>query len=268
MVDFLPLIGIGLVIAMIAFMAYYWRAISDAIGHGMSRQRQASRKKSRRVQFLVSVAFWALAIYVLLNKCGGLLCNAPAQAATLPKDLTTAVTNSAPIPSLPFLDRVIQLNSLVQTNWFYIALAGLLVVSGVIMGRGIIVSWQETRAEALSQIGVVQAAGVVAVEDAFRILKTQPEKDARTRIINCYERMLHAAQRSGTMVTLDQTARELETSIRKMLVVKGPEIRELTSLFEEARYSLHPIVEDDAALAEKCLVGIAEELNIQLASDN
>jgi hypothetical protein len=74
--------------------------------------------------------------------------------------------------------------------------------------------------------------------------------------------MVQAAQGLGATVTSDQTARELETSIRRMLVIKGPAIRELTNLFEEARYSLHDITENDAAQAQLHLHGIAEEMNI------
>jgi hypothetical protein len=107
--------------------------------------------------------------------------------------------------------------------------------------------------------------GLVAVEDALRILKTQPELDPRTRIINCYERMVQAARAQGATVTSDQTARELETSIRKMLVIRGPAIRELTNLFEEARYSLHNITENDAEQAQGYLHDIAEEMNIPLS---
>jgi hypothetical protein len=77
--------------------------------------------------------------------------------------------------------------------------------------------------------------------------------------------MILAAQRLGATVTSDQTARELEKSIRKMLVIKGSAIRELTDLFEEARYSLHPINENDAEQAQQCLLGIAEEMNIPLS---
>jgi hypothetical protein len=253
---------------MIAFMVFHWRHLSDVIGYQLSNRRIAKRKQSRTMQTAVWIATWAIAVYILTAKCGGIFCRTPQQASSLPNTITGFVTGTGPGPTLPLLSTVIELSSLVQSNWFYLAFLGFLVVTSVIIARGVVVSWQETRAEALSQMPLPRAEGIVAVEDAIRILKTQPELDPRTRIINCYERMILAARHLGATITSDQTARELETSIRKILVIKGSAIRELTDLFEEARYSLHSITEDDAGKAEQCLLGVAEEMNIHSASDN
>ncbi len=158
-----------------------------------------------------------------------------------------------------------QFGNLVQTNWFYAAFFGLLVVTSVIVVRGIIISWQETKAELTGRVQAARVEAVTSVEDAFRILKAQPEADPRTRIINCYQRMVQAAQRLGASISSGQTARELETAISRMLMIKGSSLRELTDLFEEARYSLHPITESDAEQAQQCLLRIAEEMNITLS---
>jgi len=107
--------------------------------------------------------------------------------------------------------------------------------------------------------------GISAVEDAIHILESQEGTDPRTRIINCYQRMVQAAQHLGAPVTSDQTARELETAIRKMLMIRGPAIKELTELFEEARYSLHTITERDGEKAHERLLSIAEEMKIQVS---
>jgi len=263
--DLIPLIGLGLVVVMIAVMIFEWRNLSNAIGYQLSRKKVAKRKQSRTIQMVVWIATWAIAAVILTQKCGGIFCRTPSQAPSLPNTITGVVNGSGPGPTLPLLSTVIELSSLVQSNWFYLAFLGFLVVSSVIIARGVLVSWQETRADRINQMLLPRAEGVVAVEDAIRILKTQPELDARTRIINCYERMVRAAQRLGATVTSDQTARELEISIRKMLIVRGSAIRALTDLFEEARYSLHPITESDAEHAQQYLQGIAEEMNIPLS---
>lgn len=249
---------------MIGFMAVNWRHLSDALGYQLSRKGVVKKKQSRKLQMAVWVVTWAVAAYVLTQKCGGLFCRTPSQASGL-TDQFSFVSGSGPGPTLPLLSTVIQLGSLVQANWFYVAFLGFLVVSSVIVARGIIVSWEQTKADAISQMPLPNSEGVTAVEDAIRILKTRSELDARTRIINCYERMVQAAQRLGATVTSDQTARELETSIRKMLVIKGSAIRQLTDLFEEARYSLHLITENDAEQAQEYLQCIAEEMNIPLS---
>jgi len=250
---------------MIGLMGFHWRHLSDAIGYQMSKERVAKRKQSSSTQMLIWMATWAIAISILIQKCGGIFCRTPSQTPYLPTTINGFVNGSGPGPTLPLLSTVIELSSLVQSNWFYLAFVGFLVVTSVIIARGVLVSWQETRADAISQMPLPMAEGMIAVEDAIRILKTQPELDARTRIINCYERMVQAAQRLGATITSDQTARELETSIRKMLIIKGSAIRKLTDLFEEARYSLHPITENDAEQAQQHLQSIAEEMNIPLS---
>ena len=80
-----------------------------------------------------------------------------------------------------------------------------------------------------------------------------------------YQRMVQSAQRLGAGITSDQTARELEKAISMMLLIKGSSLRKLTDLFEEARYSLHPITETEAEQAQECLLRIAEEMNITLS---
>jgi len=263
--DLIPIIGLGLILVMIGIMIFEWRNFSNAIGYQLSRKKVAKRKQSRTIQMVVWIATWAIAVVILSEKCGGIFCRTPSQASSLPNQVTGFVSGSGASPTLPLLSAIVELSSLVQSSWFYLAFLGFLVVSSVIIARGVLVSWQETRADAINQMPPPRAEGVVAVEDALRMLKTQPELDARTRIINCYERMVQAAQRLGAAVTSDQTARELEASIRKMLLIKGSAIRELTDLFEEARYSLHPITENDAEQAQQYLQGIAEEMNIPLS---
>lgn len=248
---------------MLAIMVYNWRALSDAIGFGIAKKRKA-QKKNRTVQIIVWMATWLTAIVVLLQKCNGIFCQVPAQPTT-PSQIVTNAVGTGPGPSLPFLDVVIRLNSLVQSSWFYLAFLGFLVFSSVIIARGVMVSLKETKDEAVSELVVPNPEGAAAVTDAIRMLRTELEVDARTRIIKCYERMINAAQRVGLAITSDKTARELEASIRKMLLVKGAAIKTLTDLFEEARYSLHAITEDDVGIAQKCLVDIAHELNIPVS---
>jgi Domain of unknown function (DUF4129) len=250
---------------MIGFMAYNWRHLSDTLGFQLARKRSTNRKQSRSIQTAIWIAAWVIAVYVLASKCGGIFCRSTSQAQFLPGNITSVVSGSGPGPTLPLLSTIVEFTSLVQSNWFYLAFLGFLVLTSVIIARGVVVSWQETRADAMSQMPPPTAEGIAAVEDAIRILKTQPEIDPRTRIISCYERMVQAAQRLGATVTSDQTARELETSIRKMLVIKGSAIRELTDLFEVARYSLHPITEADAEQAQRYLQSIAEEMNTPLS---
>jgi uncharacterized SAM-binding protein YcdF (DUF218 family) len=245
-------------------LVYNSRLFSDSLGFGIARKRKAKKRGSMILQLIIAMAAWAIALQVLVFKCQGFFCstqrpvsNSTNFAGVVPENQTTA--------KLPLLGAANQFSSLVLSNWFYAAFFGLLVVTSVIVVRGIIISWQETKAELTGRVQAARAEAVTSVEDAFRILKAQPEADPRTRIINCYQRMVQAAQRLGASITSGQTARELETAISRMLMIKGSSLRELTDLFEEARYSLHPITESDAEQAQQCLLRIAEEMNIILS---
>jgi len=256
-----PLIGLGAMVVLIILLAYNWRLLSDALGYGMAGRRKQQKKKSRTIQIIVWAGAWLVAVQVLLQKCGGIFCK-PSQNSVL--QVQQFVTGSGPGPALPYVQAVTQLGSIVQTNWFSIAFLGLLAVSSVIIIRAVKVSWDESR-EKMIRLPGLRAEGISAVEDAIEILESQEARDPRTRIINCYHRMIQAAQHLGAPVSSDQTARELETAIRRMLMLKGPAIKELTDLFEEARYSLHPITEQDGEKAHESLVSIAEEMKLPVS---
>jgi hypothetical protein len=250
-------------VALIILLAYNWRLLSDGIGYGIAGKRKQKKRQSRTLSIIVWMATWLIAVQVLLQKCGGIFCH-PSQNAGVTSQVQQLVTGSAPGPVLPGVLAITQLGSFVQTNWFLAALIGLIAVSSVIIIRAVKVSMDEIRETNIQIIGP-PAEGVSAVEDAIRILESQEATDPRTRIINCYQRMVQAAQHLGAPVTSDQTARELETAIRKMLMLRGPAINELTELFEEARYSLHPITERDGEKAHQRLLSIAEEMKLPVS---
>ncbi len=259
-----PVIGMGLIIVMIIFLIYNWRLLSDALGFGIARKRSRQKKgKSKTLTIIIWMAAWALAIVVLTVRCGGLICRATPDL-NVTSQFTGPVLGAGTISTLPLLGTVAQLSNLAQSDWFYFAILGLIILSSLIVVRGIKVSWQETQAELITQMPLPRPEGIEAVEDAIHILKTETSVDPRMRIINSYQSMVQRAQGVGTRVTSDQTARELEAAIRNLLGVNSPSIRDLTRLFEEARYSLHPITEDDAGRAQRCLMAISEQMDVRL----
>ena len=160
------------------------------------------------------------------------------------------------------------LAQLVDTSFFVYAFFGLVAVSSVIMVRAFKVSLSEKevgKAEALVRI----QEGQEAVRDAIRMLDEDVMEDPRTKILACYQRMISAARDLGAPVGLDRTARELEKGIREMFLLRGDGIATLTVLFEEARYSLHTVSEEDSRQARECLLEIQGELNgtFSLASE-
>jgi hypothetical protein len=259
-----PIITLGLMVVMIGFLAYNWRTLSDALGFGIASKRRQQKKRGRGTPMLVWLTAWAIGLGVLLQKCGGVFCSSVQKTGGLQSPVQQFVTGPGPGPVVPYIQLVSQISSFVQASWFSMAFLGFLIVSSVIIVRGVKVSWDE-RMRVVSLVPALEVEGESAVEDAIRILESQETLDPRTRIIDCYQRMVKAAQHLGAPITPDQTARELESAMRKMLILRGPAIGDLTKLFEEARYSLHSITEKDAEEAHRCLLDIAEEMKLPVS---
>ncbi len=268
-VDLLPVFALGAMVVMIVFLALSWKVLSDALGFSIAARKRMQRKQSNTIRLVVWITFWGLALGVLFWRCGGIFCRQSNSTRTL---ATVAdVVNSGSGSALPSLGGItgplVSLGNIVASEWFATAFLGLLLVSTVILARSILVSFDETRSGRFLPARVKEE-GAVAVEDALRVLEMVEEADPRTRIMACYERMIRAAAGLGADVSVDQTARELESGIRRMFQLKGPSIRDLTRLFEEARYSLHQITEQDSEEAQRCLLEIGEELRATVSVQN
>ncbi len=93
-------------------------------------------------------------------------------------------------------------------------------------------------------------------------------KDVRSTIIRCYQQMCIALEDTGITHAESMTPREfIQLSIKK-LDVSRKTLREMTGMFEEARYSVHNIGEDmrqralrDLNLLKKELGGIKDEVH-------
>jgi hypothetical protein len=262
--ELIPLIGLVLMVAMIGVIAYNWRILSDALGLGIARGRKQQKKRRRTLSLIVWMTAWLVVIGVLYQRCGGtgIFCGS-SKPTTLTPTVQNYVSGSAG-PVLPGLELATKIGQIVQTSWFAIAFLGLVVVSSVIVVRGVFVSWNEMK-RVVGFLPELEVEGKSAVVDALRIIESQETLDPRTRIIRCYQRMVAAAQHLGAPVTSDQTARELENAIRRMLLLTGPAIHDLTKLFEEARYSLHLITDKEAEEAHHRLLEIAEEMKLPVS---
>ncbi len=262
LVYLLPVFALGAVLVLIVFIALNWRELSDALGFGLAARRRRDRKKPMILRLVVWAAAWGVALLTLYAKCGGILCKTNS-TQTLTGTLTQQIVSGSPSPDVPRLGgQLAGLTSIVGTQWFFWAFLGLLAVSSVIIARSVKVSLDETRNERLLEVARAQEEGAVAVGDALRILEETGEADPRTRILASYQRMIRGAANLGAPVGPYETARELEAGIRGMFMLKGPGIGELTRLFEEARYSLHTITEEDSEKAHGCLMEVAEELRV------
>ncbi len=254
----IPVLAVGGLLVIVAILVLEWKVLSDAIGMGLAaRHRKKAAKKGRTISFIVGAVAWLTAFGVLFWRCGGLQCRAVSvQNAT--QVVRQEVFNGTATQSLPFSGEIARLSGFLGPEWFVWPFLALIILGGVIIGRGLLVSMDETRRVELI-VPRVQQEGQIAVQEAMRFL-VQEDADPGTRIIACYQRMVHAAASLGAHIAPDLTARELEAGIREMFHLAGPGIGELTKLFEEARYSLHVMTEVDSKEAQQCLSDIAREL--------
>ena len=84
--------------------------------------------------------------------------------------------------------------------------------------------------------------------------------DFRAVVLRCYQSMVFLFEGHGLRQGASQTAREFEADALRAMGLSREGIDDLTSLFEEARYSAHPIREPQRDAAIACLRTIRGEL--------
>jgi len=104
--------------------------------------------------------------------------------------------------------------------------------------------------------------GLSELEAWLASLKDAPDDEIRKAIYKAYERMCAVLTDYGYLSRKEAwTAREFEVAVRDALPwVPDDLLDELTTLFEEARYSDHELSEDYVDRARRCLAGIREAL--------
>jgi hypothetical protein len=251
-----PFAVLGTMVALIILIGLNWRALGTGIGMGLTGRR-TMRKKRSRAYILVQAIFWALAIGILVQK------QVTASGSTLSGSVVANIQND-PSPTVnPFLAGGIlpAVSNIFGSIWFSVALLGLLIVGGLVLVQSARVAVGSK--SMYPELEEKQLEGLKTVYQAMKLVD-DTASDPRSRIISCYQHMLGTVSRIGVPVSSDQTARELEKAIRSTFLLKGPATSDLTRLFEEARYSLHEIVDDDAMKAHQDLESIAAELKVQM----
>jgi len=97
-----------------------------------------------------------------------------------------------------------------------------------------------------------------AVRTAIRDLETG--EDFRAAVLRCYKTMVLLFEQHGRAALPSQTAREFEADALRVMGISQASIDDLTSLFEEARYSTHAIGERQRDGAIECLGSIRGQL--------
>lgn len=257
-----PVIVLGAMVVVIIFIGMNYRDIANAIGFKMAQGRRA-RKKSSRTTLVVKLLFWALAIVVLVEHKGSIFNPTQKSNSTI---LSEIVGDKPTAPNLLQTGgALLVFSNLVRSTWFDLAFLGLLVVGGVILIQSVRVSFKETHDLRIQELQGNHEQGLQAIHEAIRLVHDS-DSDPRSRIIACYQHLISTVSRLGAPVSSDLTARELDRAVRSTFGLKGQATTDLTQLFEEARYSLHEITDDDATEARVYLESVAAELQIQLVT--
>ena len=260
----LPIIALGAMVVMVVFLVLTLRDTSDALGSGFARKARG-KKRSKTLHNIIFMGTWAIALAVLWYKCGGIPCRStpvPSQLQQLVFVNQSATGNPAVRALATLLSASVSVSSIVQSEWFFFAFFGLIIVSSAVMLRSAKVALSDLKADAGAVVLAAHAQGLRAVQDAIQIVQESDHGGPRERILLCYNRMIRAVSEMGVSITVDQTARELERTIKRTFMMNGDGIGTLTNLFEEARYSLHPMTEVDSQEAYSSLVKIETELNV------
>lgn len=256
-----PIVILALTVALVVLIGMNWRDLGSGLGFGIAKSRKTGKRRSRS-SFIVSLLMWGLAVGVLVVTKGSILNPNLLKNQTIQQ---IQKDNQPPASTVQAGGLLPTFSSLVQSNWFSIALLGLLIVGGLVLVQSIRVSLKEMGDVKMQDMELKQVEGLHAVNDAMKLID-DTSTDPRSRIINCYHLMMTTVSRLGAPVSSDKTARELERAIRSTFSLTGPATSELTQLFEEARYSLHDIADADASRAHQYLDSIAGELRTQLDS--
>jgi hypothetical protein len=253
-----PIVVLTAMVVLIIIIALNWRELGAAIGFGMARNRK-TRRKSKRSLF-ISGLVWAIALGYLISHRIGIFGD-----SNLPTTKLENIVGQAANTPNPFQDGITgAISSIVESSWFSYAFLGLLVVGSLVIIQAVRVSLSETGRMPEGKEGR-QMEGLQAVSDAIRLVDDS-QSDPRSRVISSYQRLVRTVSKLGTPAAPDMTARDLERAICSTLSLKGSATSELTLLFEEARYSLHDITNDDVLRAHSYLDSIADELRIQLST--
>jgi hypothetical protein len=257
LLDTLPILGLGALVLLTIIVAFFLRDLSNALGTGFARKlRKGKNIKHSRLRTLIVIASWVIAVLVLFFRCGGIPCQG---TGTNLGGVDKIVSGGS--PNIPLQGSIENLTNFVPWAWLYPVFLALLVVCSIAVGRSVIVGLRESRLRAELEIQSARKDTLEAVQDAIRIVANPDTPDPRMRIINCYQRLLITGSRLGADLTPHQTARELENTMRRTFYLEGPGISGLTALFEEARYSIHPIIDKDASTAREYLTNIMEEIS-------
>lgn len=145
--------------------------------------------------------------------------------------------------------------------WLTAGIVGLIVVGGAVF---YVRARMNPAPELLAVREPVQSDLAAAVSDAIDDLRAEP--DARRAVIAAYARMEGVLARHGQARFAAETPFEYLSRVLLALRVRGGAVRELTELFERAKFSTHAIDDVMKERAISALVSVRDDLTPAMAA--
>mgnify|MGYP001128624574 CR=1 FL=1 len=217
------------------------------------------KEKEPKTNFLLTIVVYAILIgVVLLVLWSGLpqrVLKGLQGIAMMPG------TGSAISPPL----QIIPIPNLLPTTpiMYYgmLVTAAVFIVSVFILLRGVRMALAERRSIAEEHEGEIELKqeAIEAVQQTIARLRVS--REYHETILQCYQRMCKILSEAGLVISPAETAREFAESISTRLRIGRDAVRDLTFLFEEARYSHHQINDEKRIAAVNHLESLQRALS-------
>jgi len=143
-------------------------------------------------------------------------------------------------------------------NMGLLVIASLLIIFGVFITIPKIVNYIRSKKEVEEETSEIEQDLSQSVNRAIKDLKKG--KDTRSTIIRCYQKMCFILEDYGVTYDRYMTPREFENNAVNNLNFSRTTISELTTIFEEARYSSHRLDESKRKAALNNLKLLRKEI--------
>ncbi len=138
------------------------------------------------------------------------------------------------------------------------------IAFGVILGGLLLSQWMSRRRSDLGSeeeaLHKARLSAMQSLQDA--IYRLEIGEEVQSVVLRCYSEMTKLFRQSGLRYGKDLTARELETLVKERLKLSSTAAVKLRELFEEARYSAHPLSEMYKETAVECLNSVRDSLDV------
>lgn len=151
-------------------------------------------------------------------------------------------------------------------DWLLIGFI-LLIAAALLIVLRLLLSRQRREAEPLSPIEDAELAALLEASGDDVRYRALAESDPRNAVVACWVALEEAVQSSGLQRDPSETASELTARVLSRWQVDQGAIRELSAAYREARFSRHPVTEQQRDTAIAAVQRIHEDLRSRVMEE-